>query len=95
MGEESWGPWIEHDGGYVPMHLNGKTIRVKTTMGNDLEGTMSFSRPERVAGWNRRDMRVGEDGGHVVMFCIRRPAALQLLITIAANHTPAHEEVKG
>ena len=90
MVNEEWGPWIEHDGNYVP-HLVGLWVR---TVAEWPDGKLT-----------ERELRVGNGMGaswnwanfgpftRVLRYRIRKPRGLTILEQIAADPQPVEPEL--
>jgi len=90
MNDDSWGPWIQHTGDGCP--CVGQYGQFVSFWGSDRE-TVS----EGIAGlkggrsWDWSNWPAFT---MIVRYRIRKPAALQTLLNIAASPAPMHEELE-
>lgn len=96
---EDWGPWIKHDGKgcpcvgqFVHAEYRWTTANWKGYSDTVRSGNFAWGRASGGPCW----YWYWQPGyNHVIRYRIRRPAALQTLIEIAANPAPLPEEVEA
>ena len=103
--EETWGPWIEHDGGHGPWVDGRRTIQMMFQVGGVTPGGASttqlwpgfFWRWKTVRkGWfGRQRIRVCDDPAYapIIRYRFREPRAMRDLREIVANPAPLPEGV--
>jgi hypothetical protein len=101
---EEWGPWIEHDGKGCPClgmlvevvhevaigYKMGSAILIQGTRINPPKITIAGSKGGK--SWDHSNW---PECSRIIRYRIRRPAALQTLIQIAANPAPLPQEVEA
>ena len=90
---DEWGPWIEHDGKDYPDAI-GSRVFARSAVGN--EGVVVSESPSEGGNCFLWGTLSGRWYPHrITSYRLRRPAALQTLIEIAANPAPMPEEVEA
>lgn len=92
-GDAEWGPVIEHDGKPRP-ELMGVWAKVETANGQKGVGIIRNSAPPppgKRSRWIWATLPDSHYGLRIIRYRLRRPAALQDLIRLAANPAPQRD----